>query len=139
MATNMSTGAKLSPGVRKLFEDPNLVHVATLMPDGSPQASPVWVDLDGDRIRINSAEGRAKVRNLRRDPRVALSIAAPSGYPSAYVRGRVMELTHDGADDHIDALAKKYMGVDRYPLHRADQQRVTIIIEPEHVSSMMAD
>lgn len=131
--------ATLSTGVQKLLNDPNLVHVATLMRDGSPQVSPVWVDLDGDRIRINSAEGRTKVTNIRRDPRVAISVTAPGGYPSAYVRGRAVELTHRGADEHIDALAKKYLGVERYPLHRADQQRVTIIIEAEHVSSTMAD
>jgi len=128
-----------STGVRKLFEDPNLGHIATLMADGSPQVTPVWVDLAGDRIRINSADGRTKVKNVRRDPRVAISIAAPGGYPSAYVRGHVVELTHEGADEHIDALAKKYMGRVRYPLHRPDQQRVTIVIEPDHASSMMAD
>jgi len=131
--------AKLSTGVKELLDDPNLVHVATLMRDGSPQVTPVWVDVDGDHIRINSAEGRTKVKNIRRDPRVAISVTAPSGYPSAYIRGRAVELTHQGADEHIDAPAKKYMGVDKYPLHRADQQRVTIIIEPEHVSSMRAD
>jgi len=129
----------LSPGVRKLFEGKNYAHLATLMKDGSPQVTVVWVDLDGDRIAVNTAEGRAKPRNVRRDPRVAVSISDPSGYPSAFVRGRVVEVTHDGADAHIDKLAKKYLGQDSYPFRRQGEQRVKLIIEPEHVTGMMTD
>ncbi len=131
--------AKLTPGVRKLFTDKNYGHLATLMPDGSPQVTVVWVDLDGDRIALNSAEGRVKVKNARRDPRVAISISDPSGYPSAAVRGKVVELSHDGADAHIDSLAKKYLDADTYPWRNPAEQRVKIIIQPEAVSGMMTD
>ena len=132
--------ASLSEGVKKLFQEPNYGHMATLMPDGSPQVSPVWVDMDGDRILVNTAEGRVKPRNVRRDARVAISIHNQENpYSSAFVRGRVVEITHEGADEHIDKLAKKYMGQDTYPYRRPEEQRVILVIEPEHVGSMMTD
>jgi len=131
--------AKMSEGVKRLFRDANFAHLATIMPDGSPQVTPVWVDLDGDRIRVNTAEGRVKPRNLRRDPRVAISVIAPSGYPSAFVRGRVVDITHAGADAHIDALAKKYLGQDTYPFRQPSEQRVILVIEPYSVGSLMTD
>jgi PPOX class probable F420-dependent enzyme len=132
--------ATLPEGVKKLFLEPNFAHVATLMPDGSPQVTPVWVHLDGERILVNSAEGRVKPRNVRRDPRVAISIHRQGDpYASAFVRGRVVEITHEGADELIDKLAKKYIGQDRYPFRQPGEQRVTLVIEPEHVSSMQAD
>lgn len=119
---------------RDLIERPNFAHLATLMPDGSPQVTPVWVDLDGDTILINTAEGRVKTRNLDRDPRVALSIADQQNpYRYIQVRGRVVERTHEGADAHIDKLAKKYLGQDRYPFRRPGEQRVIFRIQPEHV------
>jgi len=131
--------AKMSEGVKKLFRDANFAHLATIMPDGSPQVTPVWVDLDGDRIRVNTAEGRVKPRNVRRDPRVAISVTPPSGYPSAVVRGRVVDITHAGADAHIDALAKKYLGQDTYPFRQPSEQRVILVIEPHSVGSLMTD
>ncbi len=132
--------ATLSEGVKKLFREPNYGHLATLMPDGSPQVSPVWVDVDGDRILVNSAEGRVKPRNVRRDARVAISIYnQESPYSSAFIRGRVVEITHEGADEHIDKLAKKYLGQDKYPYHQPGDQRVILVIEPEHVGSIMTD
>jgi PPOX class probable F420-dependent enzyme len=95
----------------------------------------VWVDLDGDTILINSAEGRTKTRNVRRDPRVALSVYDQQNpYSELMVRGRVVELTHDGAKEHIDSLAKKYLGKDIYPWHQPDQQRVILRIEIESVA-----
>jgi PPOX class probable F420-dependent enzyme len=109
------------------------------MKDGSPQVTVVWVDLDGDRILVNTAEGRVKPRNVRRDPRVAISISGPGGYPSASIRGKVVEVTSDGADAHIDKLANKYMGQDTYPFRRPDETRLIIAIEPEHVTGMMTD
>src|SRR3972149_4241006 len=115
--------AQMTPGVKKLFSEANLAHLATLMKDGSPQVTPVWVDLDGERIVVNTAEGRAKPRNVRRDPRVAISIAGPTGYPSAFVRGRVVKVTNDGADAHIDKMAKKYLGQDKYPWAQPGDQR----------------
>ncbi len=132
--------ATLSEGVKKLFREPNYGHLATLMPDGSPQVSPVWVDVDGDRILVNSAEGRSKPRNVRRDARVAISIYNQENpYSSAFIRGRVVDITHEGADEHIDKLAKKYLGQDKYPYRQPGDQRVILVIEPEHVGSIMTD
>ena len=132
--------ATLSEGVKKLFREPNYGHMATLMPDGSPQVSPVWVDVDGNRILVNTAEGRVKPRNIRRDARVAISIHNQDNpYSAAFVRGRVVEITHEGADELIDKLAKKYLGQDTYPYRQQGEQRVILVIEPEHVGSMMAD
>ena len=132
--------ATLSEGVKKLFREPNYGHMATLMPDGSPQVSPVWVDMDGDRILVNTAEGRVKPRNVRRDARVAISIYNQENpYSSAFIRGRVVEITHEGAEEHIDKLAKKYLGQDTYPYRQPGDKRVILVIEPEHVGSMMTD
>ena len=132
--------ATLSEGVKKLFLAPNFAHIATIMPDGSPQVSPVWVDLDGDRILVNTAEGRVKTRNVRRDARVALSVYNQANpYSAAFVRGRVVQMTHDGADASIDKLAKKYIGQDTYPFRQPGEQRVLLVIEPERVSSVMVD
>ncbi len=130
----------LSEGVKKLFQAPNFAHLATLMPDGSPQVTVVWVDLDGDRIVVNTAEGRTKPRNVRRDPRVAVSIFNQANpYSAAFIRGRVVKVTHDGAEDSIDKLAKKYIGQDRYPWRQPGEQRVLLLVEPEQVATMMVD
>src|SRR3989304_7601962 len=103
--------AKLPEGVKKLFEEPNFAHLATIMPDGSPQVTPVWVELEGDRIVGNTAEGRLKPRNVRRDPRVAISIVRQENpYQAAYIRGRVVELRHEGADESIDRLGGRGTG-----------------------------
>ena len=132
--------ATLSPGVKKLFEEPNFGHIATLMPDGSPQVTPVWVELEGDRIVVNTAEGRVKPRNVRRDARVAISITnKDNNYQAAFIRGRVVEVRQEGADEGIDRLAKKYMGQDRYPWRAPGEQRLILVIEPERVATMMVD
>ena len=126
--------AELSHGVKKLLSGSNFAHLATLMPDGSPQTTPVWVDVDGNRILVNTAEGRTKPRNVRRDARVALSVVDQQNpYANASIRGRVVEITHEGADEHIDRLAKKYLGVDKYPYRSANEQRVILVIEPDWV------
>jgi PPOX class probable F420-dependent enzyme len=92
------------------------------------------VDVDGDEILINSAEGLLKYENLRRDGRVALSVTDPDDpYVAVIVRGRVKEMTHEDADEHIDALARKYLDEDRYPFHEPGERRVRIVIEPERV------
>jgi PPOX class probable F420-dependent enzyme len=131
---------EMSEGVRKLFEEANFGHLATLMPDGSPQVTPMWVDFDGEYILVNTAEGRQKPRNIRRDPRVAISILRhDSPFSFATVRGRVVEVTREGAEEHIDRLAKKYMGQDRYPFRQPGEQRIIFKIAPEHVASMMVD
>src|SRR5439155_25535046 len=132
----MPATATLSPVVQKLITGSNFGHLTTLMRDGSPQTTIVWVDLVGDRILINTAEGRQKPRNLRRDPRVALSIADQENpYASASIRGRVVEMTHEGADEHIDKLAKKYLGQDRYPFRQPGEQRLILVVQPEHVAT----
>ena len=128
---------KLSDDVKKLFSDVNFGHLATLMPDGSPHVSVVWVEVDGDRIVVNTQEGRVKPRNVRKDPRVSISIYDQQNpYKSATVNGRVVEITHEGAEEGIHRLAKKYMGADKYPYLQPGDQRVIFVIEPDHVSVM---
>lgn len=130
----------ISEGVRKLFEEANFGHLATLMPDGSPQVTPMWVDFDGTHILVNTAEGRQKPRNIRRDPRVAIDvIKQDKPYAFATVRGRVVEITREGAEEHIDRLAKKYIGQDRYPWRQPGERRIILKIVPEHVASQMVD
>jgi PPOX class probable F420-dependent enzyme len=129
----------MSRGVRKLFEEANFGHLATLMPDGSPQVTPVWVDFDGRYVLVNTAEGRQKARNIRRDPRIAIDVVAQGNpYAFASVRGRVAEITSEGAEEHIDRLAKKYLGRDKYPFRQPGERRIILKIAPEHVSSQMA-
>lgn len=120
-----------------LFEKKAFAHLATIMPDGSPQVTPVWCDYDGEYVRVNSALGRQKDKNMRRDSRVALSILDPDNpYRYLEVRGKVMEITEEGADQHIDSLAKKYMGVDEYPYRRPGERRVIYKIKPGHITHM---
>jgi PPOX class probable F420-dependent enzyme len=120
-----------------LLQKRAFAHLATLMPDGQPQVTPVWVDFDGNHIRINSARGRVKDRNMRRDPRVTLTLQDPDNpYRYLEVRGRVIDIAEDGADAHIDSLAQKYLGVDTYPYRRPGERRVIYKVEPLHVSTM---
>jgi len=129
-------GLPIPASVRALFEGKNFAHVATLMKDGSPQVSVVWCDIEGDRIIVNTAEGRAKPRNVRRDPRVAVSIADQKNPErAAFIRGRVVEITREGAEDHIDKLARKYRGAD-YTDHSPDRPRVLLYIEADHIREM---
>ncbi|MCU0990719.1 MAG: PPOX class F420-dependent oxidoreductase [Xanthomonadales bacterium] len=120
-----------------LFEKKAFANLVTLMADGSPQVTPVWVDFDGARVIINSARGRQKDRNIKRNPSVALAISDP-GNPYRYleVRGRVVEITEDGASEHIDRMAKKYLGVDKYPGRAPGEVRVLYRIEPLRVTFM---
>jgi PPOX class probable F420-dependent enzyme len=128
------TTGRLPRQAKSIIEKKTFAHLATLMPDGSPQVTPVWVDHDGDRVVINTAEGRAKPRNMRNDPRVALSATDPDNpYEAVIIRGRVVEMTRDGADEHIDAMAKKYLDRDRYPFRQSGEQRLKVYIEPEVV------
>jgi PPOX class probable F420-dependent enzyme len=120
-----------------LFKKKAFAHLVTLMPGGQPQVTPVWVDYDGHYVLINTAEGRQKDRNLQRDRRVALSILDPDNpYKYLEVRGRVAERTRAGAEQHIDAMAKKYLGQEKYPFRQPSEVRVLFRIEPEHVTSM---
>ncbi len=105
------------------------------MEDGSPQVTPVWVDYEGDELVINTADGRLKANNLRRDPRVAVSMTDPEDtYDMVTIRGHASEITEEGADEHIDALAKKYLDADSYPNRRPGEVRLKVKIEPEKVS-----
>lgn len=106
-------------------------HIATLMPDGSPQVTPVWLDYADGMIRVNTARGRVKERNLKPGARVALSIQDPDNpYRYVQIRGKVARVSEDGADAHIDSLAMKYLGVDKYPYRSANEKRVMYCIEP---------
>jgi PPOX class probable F420-dependent enzyme len=115
----------------------SFAHLATLMPDGTPQVTPVWFDMSGDHIRVNTARGRVKDRNMQKNAAVALSIIDPENpYRHIAIRGKISNITEEGADDHIDLLAKKYMGADKYPLRRPGEQRVIYEIELGSVTTM---
>jgi PPOX class probable F420-dependent enzyme len=127
--------AELTDKARALIDDPNFAHLATVGRDCVPQLTPVWIDRDGDTIRINTAKGRAKDRNMRRDPRVAVSIAATDDpYERVEIRGHVVGIVDEPeARAHIDGLNRKYHGSDEdYPA-RPGEERVIFLIEPERV------
>ncbi|HXV46801.1 MAG TPA: PPOX class F420-dependent oxidoreductase [Nitrososphaera sp.] len=130
----MSQDTIRSEPVSKLLQGRNFGFLATLMPDGSPQVTPTWLDVEGDYIIVNTAEGRLKHRNVLRDPRVAVSVAdSANPYNMVTVRGRVVELTTNGADEHIDKMAKKYLGMDRYPGRAPGEKRLILKIKPDKV------
>jgi PPOX class probable F420-dependent enzyme len=120
-----------------LLQKKAFANLGTLMQDGSPQVTPVWVDYDGKHLRVNSALGRVKDKNIRRDPRVSLAISDPENpYRYMEVRGKVVEITQNGADDHINSLSQKYLGNPVYPYRQPGEVRVLYKIEPEKISSM---
>jgi PPOX class probable F420-dependent enzyme len=120
-----------------LFQKKAFASLGTIMPDGGLQVTPVWVDFDGTHVIVNSAKGRRKDKNLRSDPHVALAIIDPDNpYRYLEVRGHVDEITEAGADAHIDKMAKKYLGLDRYPNRQPGEVRVIYKIKPERISSM---
>ena len=122
---------------KDLFSKVAFAQLATLMPDGSPQVTPVWCDFDGTNVRVNSAKGRVKDKNMRRDKKVALSVQDPENpYRYLAMRGEVVEITEEGADAHIDALAKKYLGKDKYPFRGPGEVRVIYKIRPVNVHTM---
>ena len=130
-------GAMIPSTHADILEKKSFAHIATLMPDGSPQVTAVWVDVQNGKILINSAKGRLKDKNLERDRRVAVSATDPDNpYRSISIRGKVVEIRTDGADAHIDKMAKKYMGQDKYPFRQPGEVRVIYVIEPEKVSVM---
>jgi PPOX class probable F420-dependent enzyme len=122
---------------RDLFQKRAFASLGTLMPDGRPQVTPVWCDFDGEHIIFNSAKGRQKDKNVRRDPRVAMTLMDPENpYRYLEIRGRVVEITEEGASANIDKLAKKYLGVDKYPYSRPGEVRVIYKVKPEHTTVM---
>ena len=128
-------------GIPECYEDllrsSALAHVATIGPDGKPQNNPVWFDWDGEHVKFSQAKTRQKFRNLNHDPRIALSIVDPSDpYRYLEIRGEVARAEEDPNIDFISAMAKKYMGVDRYPYHRPGDERVVVFVKPEHTTQM---
>jgi PPOX class probable F420-dependent enzyme len=132
----MEKTATLPDKAAKLLLARNWGSLVDLRSDGSPHVTPVWVDYDGEHVLVNSAYGRFKVRNIQRDPRVALVVLPADDQQSGYVSvtGRA-ELVDEGADEHIDKLAKKYLGVDEYPFRSPGEQRVIIRITPERIDT----
>ena len=129
--------SNISDSYLDLFQKKAFANLATLMPDGSPQVTPVWVDFDGTHVLVNSARGRQKDKNMQRNSRVALSILDPDNpYRYLEIRGTVDSITEDGADAHIDKMAKKYMGKDKYPYRTPTEKRVLYKILPIKTSQM---
>ena len=127
--------SKLLPEHIQLLKEPHLAQFVTLMRDGSPHIAPLWVDTDGTHVVINTEEGRVKVRNMRRDPRVAVSVydpATPYGRV-LNVQGRVVDITADGAAEHIDFLSEKYTGRRPYRAHNPEKPRLIVKIAPEAI------
>ena len=121
---------------KDLLQKKAFANLATVMKDGSPQVTPIWFDYDGTHVRINSAKGRWKDKNMRNRPKVALSILDPDNpYRYMQVRGTVTEVTESGADAHIDSLAKKYLGQDKYPYRQPGEERVIYKIAVERVNA----
>ena len=120
-----------------LFQKKAFANLATLMPDGSPQVTPVWVDFDGNHVLVNSARGRQKDKNMQRNAKVALSILDPDNpYRYLEIRGKVEDITEQGADAHIDKMAMKYMGKDKYPFRRPEEVRLIFKILPIKTTQM---
>lgn len=124
---------KLEGRVRELVEAPNLANLGTIGRDGYPQVTPVWIDYDGEHILVNTAEGRAKAANVRNNPLVSFSIyGSDNPYAPAFVWGKVVEVTTEGAREHIDTLTKKYLNQDTYPYYQGET-RLILKIKPEKV------
>lgn len=124
-------------GYEDLLESKALAEIATIGPDGEPQVNPVWFDWDGKNVRFSQTKTRQKYRNVQRDPRIALSIVDPANpYRYLEIRGKVVGIEEDPNLDFINAMAKKYLGKDKYPWHRPGEERVVIIVEPEHTTQM---
>ncbi len=116
----------------KLFQDKNLVFIATVMKDGSPQLTPVWANYEDDHILINTAEGRIKHKNILHDPRVAVSVVAKDNpLDMVTIRGKVVQVIPDYDYKHADKLTLQYMGHDHYPFKRKDEKRIILKIKPE--------
>ncbi|HLT19098.1 MAG TPA: PPOX class F420-dependent oxidoreductase [Thermomicrobiales bacterium] len=130
----------ISPGLMKLLNEPAFAQIATLMPDGSPHITQVWIATDGEHILVNTSQDRQKARNVERDPRVAVNVVDPNdAWRVANIRGRVVEMTTDGADELIDQLAQKYLGEETYPFRQPGEVRVTLKIAPEHINAIGLD
>lgn len=124
---------------KELLESTALAHVATIGPDGEPQNNPVWFDWDGEHLKFSQTKARQKYRNVGRDPRLSLSIVDPENpYRYLEVRGEVVRIDEDPDLDFINAMAKKYLGQDKYPFHQPGDERVVVHVEPRHTTQMGA-
>ena len=127
-------GKRMTEQVSKILSDKNFAFLGTLMKDGRPHVTPVWVDLDNDHILINTAEGRIKHKNLTRDPRVSISLIDKNNpYSMVTIQGTVVDQIKEGADDHIDKLARKYLKAEKYPGHSPSVKRIIIKIKPDRI------
>lgn len=130
----MQISREITDSAINLFRGKNFGFIASLMNDGSPQLTPVWIDYDGQFLLVNTAEGRTKQKNFARDPRVAVSVIDQNNpYNMVSIRGKVVQQTSDGADEHIDRLAKRYLGVDKYPFRAPGEKRIILKIKPEKI------
>src|SRR5262245_23782612 len=128
--------AEIPESFRDLFKKKSFAHLATNMADGRPQVTPVWIDFDGTHVLVNSATARVKDKNMRRDKRLAISIVHPENLlGSIFILGVVVQVTENGADRHIDALAQRYLGKEKYPYHRPREARLIYQIRPDKVST----
>ena len=126
--------ATIEGRAKEILEAPNFTHLATVREDGSIHGVVVWQHVEDGKIALNSSEGRAWPANVRRNPQVTITVHNNENpYEYVEVRGRVVEDTHDGAKEHIDALAKKYMDKDEYPFLQPGEQRIKFLVEPERV------
>ncbi len=129
----------LSDKVRKLLESKAYGHIVTFNPDGNAQLSMVWIDVDGDEVLFNTAEGRLKPRNLRRDPRIVISVQDPQDAQSHAVFYGTATVTTEGADGQIDKLAKRFLGLDTYPYRQEGEVRLTVRTKVDRISGMRSD
>jgi PPOX class probable F420-dependent enzyme len=127
----------LSDRDRRILEAPNFASIATAMPDGAPHVSTVWIDLDGDDVLVNTGEGLVKTENVRRDPRVSICVfdQQDDPYEQIVIHGSVVDITSEGADEHIDRLAQKYLGVDVYPWREPGEERVILRVRVDRTSA----
>ena len=124
-------------GYRDILEGKSFAHVATIGPKGEPQNNPVWFDWDGQHLKFSQTTKRQKYRNLKREPRVAISIVDPANpYRYIEIRGRVVRVDEDPNFAFIDKMAKKYIGQEKYPWHQPGDERVVVVVEPEHTTQM---
>ncbi len=135
--TTEDHNAPIPEGYKDFLESTALVHVATPGPDGEPQNTPVWFDWDGEHLKFNQTKTRQKYRNVSRDPRIALSMVDP-GNPYRYleIRDEVVRIEEDPNTDFINSMAKKYLGMDRYPYHQPGDERVVVFVKPRHTTQM---
>lgn len=133
------TETRIPQGYEDILQSATFMHVATLGPNGEPQNNPVWFGWDGERVKFSQTKTRQKTKNIGREPRVALSFIDPENpYRYLEIRGTVEEIEEDPDNDFINAMAKKYLGLDEYPYHQPGDERIVVYVRPEHTTQMGA-